>query len=161
MQIDPPDALTGDALKPIAKVTGRGPSGELVELADWAAVRWAARRRNFLVTASPDRAVPTLALPNRTVRIVEPRYPAIPKGSASLPPVEAGADAAGASLIGRTVAAADPNPQTVRAILPTCSNMAAAGPGNLAKKRFSPITCGPTLWSEARQGGRKAASIFA
>ena len=30
-----------DALKPIAKVTGRGPAAEVFELAEWASVRWA------------------------------------------------------------------------------------------------------------------------
>ncbi len=55
--VDPPDALEIGGLKPIAKITGHGPSPELVELAGWAAVRWAGRRRHFLVAGSPDRAV--------------------------------------------------------------------------------------------------------
>jgi primosomal protein N' (replication factor Y) (superfamily II helicase) len=53
------------SLKSIAKVTGLGPAAELFELAEWASVRWAARRiRPFLVTASPGRAVVRLP-PNR------------------------------------------------------------------------------------------------
>ena len=59
---EPGDGLTVESLKPITKVTGYGPAPELFELAEWASVRWAARRiRPFLVTASPGRAV-TLSL---------------------------------------------------------------------------------------------------
>ena len=57
--LDPTDALPIDDLKPIAKVTGRGPSSDLIDLAGWAAIRWAGRRRHFLHAASPDRAVAT------------------------------------------------------------------------------------------------------
>ena len=46
-----------DSLKEITGVTGAGPSAELIALAEWAGVRWAARRRHFLVAASPERAV--------------------------------------------------------------------------------------------------------
>lgn len=54
-------AVDAGSLKPIAKVTGWGPSAELFELAEWASVRWAARRsRPFLVAASATRAVPSL-----------------------------------------------------------------------------------------------------
>ena len=66
-----------DQLKPIAKVTGHGPSGELIELAEWAHVRWAARRiRPFLVAASPKRAVPALPLPHRRAQSPAPSSPA-------------------------------------------------------------------------------------
>jgi primosomal protein N' (replication factor Y) len=74
--LDPPDALEPDSLKPIAKLTGRGPSPELLALSEWAAVRWAGRRRHFVNAASPERAVPSIPAPNRTGRIVEPRSPA-------------------------------------------------------------------------------------
>ncbi|MCU1373683.1 MAG: priA [Actinomycetia bacterium] len=50
----------GLALLPLAKVSGRGPSAELVDLATWAAWRWAGRRAHFLRTASPDAVVRTL-----------------------------------------------------------------------------------------------------
>jgi primosomal protein N' (replication factor Y) len=53
----------GVRLRPIAKVTGRGPSPELIELAHWAAWRWAGRALTFLRAASPERAV--RALPPR------------------------------------------------------------------------------------------------
>jgi primosomal protein N' (replication factor Y) (superfamily II helicase) len=58
--------IEGLALRPVAKVTGWGPPPELVDLASWAAWRWAGRRRSLLVTASPETAVrrlPVAALP--------------------------------------------------------------------------------------------------
>jgi primosomal protein N' (replication factor Y) (superfamily II helicase) len=59
-----------DRLKPIVKVTGAGPSAEIIELAQWASVRWAARRiRPFLVTASPRRAVTSVGLPRRSASV--------------------------------------------------------------------------------------------
>jgi primosomal protein N' (replication factor Y) len=67
--------VAADRLKPIAKVTGHGPPPELLDLAAWAAVRWAARRvRPLLVAASPPGAVPALPAPRRTGRTVEPRH---------------------------------------------------------------------------------------
>ncbi|HXR21518.1 MAG TPA: hypothetical protein VN786_03080 [Acidimicrobiales bacterium] len=55
--VQPPEGL---ALRPIAKVTGWGPEPELFELAEWAAWRWASRRRSLLFTASPQAAVRAL-----------------------------------------------------------------------------------------------------
>lgn len=74
---DPPADRSVDSLKPIAKVTGHGPAPEVFDLAEWASVRWAARRiRPFLVTASPARAVVTLPLDRRTSMAPAPRSPA-------------------------------------------------------------------------------------
>ncbi|MGH9183696.1 MAG: hypothetical protein ACRDZ9_07835, partial [Acidimicrobiales bacterium] len=52
--VEPPP---GVALRQVAKVTGLGPSPEIMELARWAAWRWAGRPAHFLRTASPPRAV--------------------------------------------------------------------------------------------------------
>lgn len=74
--LDPTDAAVVD-LKPIAKVTGHGPSAELIELAEWAHVRWAARRiRPFLVAASPKRAVRNVPPTNRRAIAPAPSSPA-------------------------------------------------------------------------------------
>ncbi|HEX7276723.1 MAG TPA: hypothetical protein VF244_05055, partial [Acidimicrobiales bacterium] len=54
---------SGRPLQPLAKVTGWGPSADLVDLADWAAWRWAGRRSAFLRTASPPGAVRGLPAP--------------------------------------------------------------------------------------------------
>jgi primosomal protein N' (replication factor Y) (superfamily II helicase) len=73
----PPDGRPIDALKPVAKVTGHGPAAELFELAEWASVRWAARRiRPFLVTASPGRAIVRLPPDRRTTMAPAPVSPA-------------------------------------------------------------------------------------
>lgn len=80
--IDLPDepAVPADELKPIAKVRGHGPSSELIELAEWASIRWAARRiRPFLVTASPRNAVRTLPPPHRRATAPAPSSPATTK----------------------------------------------------------------------------------
>src|SRR5688500_8557797 len=50
-------APEGRALRPLAKVTGWGPPPDLVDLASWAAWRWAGRRASLLGTASPPHAV--------------------------------------------------------------------------------------------------------
>jgi primosomal protein N' (replication factor Y) (superfamily II helicase) len=75
VEIDPVDAHT-DGLKPITKWSSRGPASDLIELSEWAAVRWAGRRRNFLTAASPPRHVDRVPGPRRTGSVVEPRSPA-------------------------------------------------------------------------------------
>lgn len=53
-------------LRPLAKVSGRGPGPEVIELAGWAAWRWAGRRASLLRTATPPgvvRSVPNLPPP--------------------------------------------------------------------------------------------------
>jgi primosomal protein N' (replication factor Y) (superfamily II helicase) len=56
---EPPEAIT---LRPLAKVSGWGPEPAVLDLASWAAWRWAGRRRSLLVTASPQTAVKHLAV---------------------------------------------------------------------------------------------------
>lgn len=50
-------ALDGVKLKALTKVTGAGPSAELIDLAEWASWRWFGKRQFFLITASPPRAI--------------------------------------------------------------------------------------------------------
>ena len=57
------EPVPGVALKPLAKVSGRGPGPELIELATWAADRWVGRRASFLRTAAPPGVVRSLRLP--------------------------------------------------------------------------------------------------
>jgi primosomal protein N' (replication factor Y) (superfamily II helicase) len=59
---DPPP---GVALRPLAKWSGRGPTPDLIELAEWAAWRWAGRPASLLRTASPERVVTGLPAPAR------------------------------------------------------------------------------------------------
>lgn len=58
--VEPP---SGVRLQPLAKVTGWGPPPDVVDLADWAAWRWAGRPAHLLGTATADRAVPGLPPP--------------------------------------------------------------------------------------------------
>ncbi len=58
---DDVEPAPGVELKPIAKVSSVGPTAELIELADWAAWRWAGAPAHFLRTASSERNVPGLA----------------------------------------------------------------------------------------------------
>jgi len=67
VDVDPPDAVDVAKLRPLVAVSSRGPTPEMIELARWAAVRWAAARlRPFLVTASPPTNVIGLPAPRRT-----------------------------------------------------------------------------------------------
>ncbi len=54
------EPVAGVVLKPLAKVSGRGPAPELIELAAWAADRWVGRRASFLRTAAPPGVVRVL-----------------------------------------------------------------------------------------------------
>lgn len=49
--------VIGVELRPLAKVSGHGPTAEIIELARWARWRWAGRTAHFLRTASPPSAV--------------------------------------------------------------------------------------------------------
>lgn len=65
--VDPADPVTDRELVPLAKVSSRGPSEELIELASWASWRWAAGRlRPFLVAASPPTTVMRVPGPSRS-----------------------------------------------------------------------------------------------
>jgi primosomal protein N' (replication factor Y) len=72
--VGPPDPdVPAAKLRPLAKVTGHGPSADVIELAAWASRRWAAGRlRPFLLAASPPRAVPALPSPAETIGRPEP-----------------------------------------------------------------------------------------
>jgi primosomal protein N' (replication factor Y) len=56
----PADGVDADRLKPLAKVSTQGPPPEVVDLARWAAWRWAGRWVHLLRAASPPAAVHTL-----------------------------------------------------------------------------------------------------
>lgn len=54
-----------ERLLPMRAVTSIGPAPEIVNLAEWAASRWASRRRPFFVTASPTKRVHRLGSTQR------------------------------------------------------------------------------------------------
>lgn len=67
VDVEPPEDV---ALRPLARRSGLGPTPDLIELAGWAAWRWAGRRASLLRTATPPRNV--VGLPAR------PGAPALP-----------------------------------------------------------------------------------
>lgn len=60
VDVEPDD---GHRLVAVTKVSGRGPTPELLDLADWAAWRWAGKPVHLLRTASPDANVERLPAP--------------------------------------------------------------------------------------------------
>jgi primosomal protein N' (replication factor Y) len=123
-------------LKPIAKVTGDGPSPDLVELADWAAWRWAGRRGVFLKTASPPRVVRTGARPSH------------------------GRGPAGETVhVVRTAPAADVMPLVLRtasegdALVLAPTHAAAARVASRLRAGGIPCALMPDDWSRAAAGG--------
>ncbi|MGH8918306.1 MAG: hypothetical protein ACRD0H_08220, partial [Actinomycetes bacterium] len=74
LELDPVDQPSS-TLRPIAKVSSRGPDAGLIDLARWASVRWAAGRlRPFLVAASPVANVAALPSGRRSGRPFEPSH---------------------------------------------------------------------------------------
>jgi primosomal protein N' (replication factor Y) len=69
-----PDDIGVDVarLLPIRKVTSVGPAADVVDLVEWGSVRWASRRRPFLVSASPPKAVARLVAPRYSPRAARP-----------------------------------------------------------------------------------------
>ena len=62
-----PPAASDVALKPIAKVSSGSVAPELIALAEWAAWRWAGKRRTFLATATDQsRLLAFRSAPSRT-----------------------------------------------------------------------------------------------
>jgi primosomal protein N' (replication factor Y) len=71
VDVDPPP---GVELRPLAKRSGLGPTPELIDLARWAAWRWAGRRASLLRTASPPRVVGDLPVRAPRSRIDAPDH---------------------------------------------------------------------------------------
>jgi primosomal protein N' (replication factor Y) len=71
VDVDPPP---GVELVELAKLSGEGPPPEIIDLAGWAAWRWAGRRVSFLRAASPPRMV--AGVPERAERSSAPAGPA-------------------------------------------------------------------------------------
>ena len=73
--LDPEDAHEIEHLLPLRRLSGHGPFPDVVKLAYWAAYRWAGRPSQFLRSASPPRAVPTIPEARLTSIVPEPRSP--------------------------------------------------------------------------------------
>jgi primosomal protein N' (replication factor Y) len=104
----------GVALQPLTGVSGHGPPPAVVELAAWAAWRWAGPVTAFLRTASPERVVATLPHPPAPARPTA-AGPGEPWITAALSGAPAGDDD-GEPVLVRLPPAADPLP-IVEAVL--------------------------------------------
>ena len=132
------------SLRPIAKVRGAGPEPVLVDLAGWAAWRWAARRRSFLVTASAERAVTRLPPP----ALQPPRRPTAPQ---LLPPAN------GVTIL-RLPPASDPTAVVAELaqLGPTLVVVPSADRAKVLAGRLKQAGAGVALmpgdWAQARSG---------
>jgi primosomal protein N' (replication factor Y) len=151
----PGDVPEGVTARPIAKRRGHGPEPELVDLARWAAWRWAGKPAWFLRTASAGRAVTVLASPGGP-----PRPPAPPPRLPLEPPAGAG------THIVRLGPATDPTPLVAAVaqrgptlvVVPTAAR-AAVLTGRL-RRAGGDVALLPDDWGRAR-GGRAAVVIGA
>jgi primosomal protein N' (replication factor Y) len=64
IDVDPP---AGVELRPLAKRSGVGPPADIIDLAEWAAWRWAGRPASLLKTASPERVVHQVPTPSPAI----------------------------------------------------------------------------------------------
>lgn len=141
----------GTALQPLAKVTGWGPSPDLVDLADWAAHRWAGRPVAFLRTASPTRAVTGVPDP------WTPSHP-VPTTDDDLAESAFAASDAWVSTLVRLAPGADRFPLVLAAcrrgnalvILPSVAE--AEGLGVRLRRAGVPVAVMPDEWAQARGG---------
>jgi primosomal protein N' (replication factor Y) len=142
---------TDRPLLPLAKVTGWGPPGDLVELTFWAAWRWAGHPTHFLGTASPPGAV--AALPG-TPPAGAPRLPgdgpATDIGEQALRhPVSVVRMPPAASSFAVVVAAVRRGDTLVLA--PTSADAAAVA-ADLRRSGY-PVAALPREWARAAAGG--------
>ena len=149
--VEPP---AGKALRPLAGVRGLGPDADLIDLARWAAWRWAGRWSHFLGTASPERAV--LGLPP----------PAPPAPPAAVTTVDDGSAEAlrealgGGSAVLRLPPSADGFALVTEAVrmgpaLVVCPSIAAAASvARRLRRTGQPAALVPDGWAEAAAGGR-------
>jgi primosomal protein N' (replication factor Y) len=157
-RVRPPE---GVVLRPIAGVTGLGPAADVVELAGWAAWRWAGRTGAFLATASPSRALRELPEPARSDA---PRHTAVPAGELE-EGVVAEAMAHRRSVV-RLPPAADPFPLVETAVADRAGDEGAlvvvpsqdwaARTADRLGRRGHPVALLPANWAEAAAGGRVA-----
>ncbi len=156
----PPDGGVepGSELRPLAKLVGAGPSAELLELARWAAWRWAGRRATFCGTASPPRVVEAVpALP------AAPPAPLPDAALAALPDVAASEfwDAAFSHPVSvvRIPPAGDRGPLLAAALrrgnvlLVTPHVADAARLAGWVRRRGVPVALLPDGWAQAAAGG--------
>ncbi len=148
--VEPP---AGKVLRPLAGVRGLGPDGEVIELARWAAGRWAGRWSHFLGTASPERVVG--GLPPAAPR--PPPAAALADGG---PVALAGEALSGGVSVVRLPPAADGFAVVAEAVrlgpaLVVCPSVAvAAAVARRLRRAGEPVALVLGEWAEAAAGGR-------
>jgi primosomal protein N' (replication factor Y) (superfamily II helicase) len=143
----PAQPPAGIELRPLAKVRGVGPDPEILDLAGWAAWRWAGKRSWFLKTASPGHAVPRLAPVARPARAPAPP----PRSPLAVP-------AAPGVHIMRVAPAIDPTPLVAQAaqagpilvVVPTAARAVVLA-GRL-RRAGGDVALLPDEWGRARAG---------
>jgi len=148
----------GIALRPLDRLSGWGPEPELVDLAAWAAWRWAGRRRSLLFTASPAARARALPPPARALNLTAPVAAALAASDIAAVVVKA-LEGRGAHILRLppaatatdvVLAAATRGPVLV--VAPTTSR-AEAGSSAL-KARGADVALVPAGWAQARAGAR-------
>jgi primosomal protein N' (replication factor Y) (superfamily II helicase) len=147
--VEPPE---GVVLQDLAKVTGWGPPPEVLDLADWAAWRWAGRPVPLLRSASPDQAVK--GIPRLPAR---PAPPATTVASGDVAALAAEALALDVAVV-RLPPAADPFPlllaaaATGPALVVSPSVAMARHLGLRLRRAGVPVALLPRDWAAARAG---------
>jgi primosomal protein N' (replication factor Y) (superfamily II helicase) len=149
--VEPP---AGVRLLPVRAVRGIGPAPDVVDLAGWAAWRWAGPLVPFLGTASPPRLVSTLPPPGRPPAVPESAPPSGPVAEAlaaersviRLPP------AAARSEVVRAVAGCLRPGGSVLVVCPSTGDAERVA-ALLGRDRI-PVARLPEQWAEAAAGGR-------
>ena len=140
-------------LQPVAKLVGAGPPAEVLELAGWAAGRWAGRRATFCRTASPPRVV-------EAKRSGDARPPARPAAASGEDPGDIWEAAFGRDVtVVRVPPAGDRGPLLAAALrrgdvlLVTPQVAEAARLVGWVRRRGVPAALLPDDWAQAAAGG--------
>jgi primosomal protein N' (replication factor Y) len=139
---DPPP---GVVLKPIARVTRAGPPADVIELARWAAWRWAGHPSALLGTASPRTAVPA--------RFTRSTANGAPQRD------NFGGSGSGERIVVQLPPAADPAPHVLAAAeagpaLIVCPSVGTARwAADVIRRAGAPVAVYPDGWAAAAAGG--------
>lgn len=147
-------APAGVRLLPIAKVTGWGPPPAVLELAEWAAWRWAGRRSSVLASASPPAAVKGLPPPPAPAgapadTVVDPEVAELADAALADPVASLLRLPPATDVLGVVLAAARLGPALVLA-----PSVAQAAHTTLRLRRVGvAVAQVPRQWAAARAGG--------
>ncbi|MCC5953043.1 MAG: hypothetical protein JJU45_13210 [Acidimicrobiia bacterium] len=152
--VEPPPGVT---LRPLAKVTGWGPTPEEVALTEWAAWRWAGPRSSLLAAATPERAVPSVPVTTR------PRSPSPPTAATTTTGLAVADVVRAAAAHPVSTVRVPPAVDPLAVVEPLChtgpvvvvapTHEVAAGLGVRLRRGGVPVAVLPRGWPDARAGG--------